>query len=141
MTDVATIRQLLHDFLGELKFKKLVATVPESADDARLRYWQEKVLDDFHAAHPTIRIGVSDLVDACRMYHLHNCDLVSARIPIVDGCVDFAPEFWEERNLYYPNARLPFISTEGRKMAEKYVLVWCCPNVRRDSTGAREIKS
>lgn len=127
MKDVATIRKLLHEFLGDAKFRKFVATAPSSTDGARLRFWQEQALDNFHAAHPSIQLGLTEIVDVCRICHLHGCELVSSRIPVVDGCVDFAPEFWEERNLHYPNARLPFVSTEGRKMTEKDVLIWSCP--------------
>jgi hypothetical protein len=136
MTDPSTIRELLRRFLGDMQYRKFVANVPRTHEGTRLLFWQERELEKFQAASPSIQMTFSDVVAIFRICQLHGCELRQTRIPVVKGCVDFVPEFWESRNRDYPNAPLPFISTEGRDMNEADVSIWCCPKceeIQRDS--------
>ena len=126
MVDPAEIRYAFHDFVGAERYRKFVSMVPSTADGNRLKFWQERAWESFTTEHPQLTLDFAGIVDLFRICHLHGNPLTQRLVPVQHGCVDFAPEYWQTRNELHPCSPMPFISTEGRDIAETELPIWFC---------------
>src|SRR5438046_2361249 len=101
--DAAALRQALAGFMGADRFRKFVQQFGQAG---RLRFWQEEVWGRFVAAHPELAVSVDELRVALRVCELHGCELLSDRVEVSRGCIDYAKRYIHARNRLFPRAAL-----------------------------------
>ena len=118
------LRTAFTAFLGEERFKKVVAT------GWPLRYWQEQEWRRFCSAHPELAVGLDVLEVALRVCEVHGDELQPDEVELYHGCIDYARDYIQTRNRLFPHAVNDPISTEGRPVQADRVGVWYCPACR-----------
>lgn len=126
IVDPAEIRSAFRAFLGDERYRKFVSMVPSTSDGTRLKFWQENAWESFAADHPRFDLDFAGIVDVFRVCELHGHPLTQRFVPVQHGCVDFAPEYWQTRNVLHPNSPMPFVATEGHAITETEFPIWFC---------------
>lgn len=75
LLEAQDIRDRLRSHLGDERYAKFVTGVPSSDEGTRLRFWQERVWEEFVAEHPDCRLSYSQIVDV-----FAGCPINGARI-------------------------------------------------------------
>lgn len=127
MPTASDLRDALHRFLGDEKFRKFVQ---QGLYRGRLRYWQENAWAEFLVARPEMSVPLHELDSALQVCHLHGDELCPDTVKVFHGCVDYVQSYCEVRNQLFPRAALDIVSTEGRAFSGDTVTVWFCPTCR-----------
>lgn len=144
MPTAIEVRSRFRRFAGDARFARFIAAVHGFAGyRGRLRHWQEQLWTDFISANPDCSMTHDELCAVFRICELHGCDLQSKRVPVVEGCVDFAPEYIHDRIERFPHASPDVVSTEGRPKQSNWESIWYCATCDgvRENTRWRTLKT
>jgi hypothetical protein len=102
MKDHAALRQALATFLGDSQYRKFIH---QGVRRGQLRYWQERVWEEFVAANPAFAVASDEREVALRVCHLHGDELLADTAEVFRGHMDFTEWYVEDRNRLFPTPR------------------------------------
>ncbi len=122
------IRSRFKQFAGEKQFTKFIAALHKNTLlHERLRFWQEVLWGEFVEKNPDCQLSHTRICTTFRICELHFEELLPKYVPVLEGCVDYAPDYERDQIQLFPHASPDFVSTEGRTQMPKEVEIWYCP--------------
>src|SRR6188474_2535392 len=79
LLDAQQIRDRLRSHLGDERYAKFVMWVPSSDDGTRLRFWQERMWEEFIAVNSDCRLDFSQIVDVFAGCPFHGARILKSK--------------------------------------------------------------
>jgi len=133
MPSATEFRRALRDHLGVQRFHEFL----QRGTQPRLRFWQEKALEQFFLAHPEHRISLLELEAALRFCEVHEIELQLGTVPVFHGNLDYSPTYLQQRQTLFPHAGVDPISTAGVSSSKREEPFWFCPECRTRASERR----
>jgi hypothetical protein len=140
MPTPSEFRTRFKDYAGTAVFSRFIKALNRpDRTYVRLRFWQEDLWQAFVTENPDCYLSYDELTEVLRICELHEVDLVPHEVPAFRGCIDYVPEYLEEKAASFPHAPMKVVMVPPDYKPPS-VATWICPTcdaIQRESTCKR----
>lgn len=125
--DAPALRMAFASHLGTDRYREFVRQLNRFCRQAkRLRYWQELAWIDFTRLHPEFKLPFHKLLEAFHVCWLHDCVLERVTQRVLDGQVQYDPDYARAWNNEFPYSYSKLSPTlEGVVPLADIEVDWC----------------